>query len=187
MLFRVFRVGGAAELDGAPVALIGDYPLERRDYKPFAQCNLCLTATHFLLRMWAFEVSPQPGSELRAVLYLFEDKPGTALTVAVHPEREPAFGLYRAGGEARPLPPPPGLQPHPHSGEDLQGVYWGSLLALPLGWLGSLGRPAAASFRGNFYKLCDGDCMPHKGSCFPADFAGGREYEPESMGTIAIG
>lgn len=187
MSFQIFKVKNAAELDSAPVALISSYPLEERDYKPYAQCNLCLSGDSLLLRMWAFELSPPAGSNLMALLYLFEDKPSVALGVTLRPGEECGFSLYE-GGEFSPLAPPEGFRLHPHSGEDLQGVYWGGLAALPLEWLAGMGTPrlrGGDAIAGNFFKLCPGPQMAHYGSFFPADFLG-NPYDLKSMGELLV-
>ncbi len=182
MPFKMFRVNSAAELDSAPVALTAHYPLEKRDYKPYAQCNLCWNDDALLLRMWAFEVSPPPGSELKALLYLWEERPDTALAVTMEPEEKCAFSLYR-DGEFQIVSPPEGFHLHPHSGEDLQGIYWGGLVTLPKSWLAQWGKvrlKAGAVIPGNFYKLCPGPEMAHQGSAFPVDFLE-NPFDRESM------
>lgn len=187
MPFSVFRVKGAAQLDAAPVAVVTHYPLERRDYKPYAQCNLCLEEESLLLRMWAFEVSPPEGSELRAVLYLFAERPELAFQAVITPQGGYRFSL-REGDRETALEPPPSFHLHPHSGEDLQGVYWGGLAVLPLEWLRQVGKTAletGASFAGNFFKLCPGPVMAHQGSYFPADFTQ-NPFGREGMGEFTV-
>ena len=188
MSFKIFSVSNLSQLDSIPVAVIKHYPLEERDYKPYAQCNLCLDEQSLLLRMWAFEVLPPPGSEMRGVFYLFADQPQTALVVSLRPDGSCAFSLLEDGAE-RAVNAPQGFVAHPHSGEDLQGVYWGSLIPLPLDWLSSLaGRvttQAGDAFEGNFFKLCKGPEMVHYGSFFPADFPG-APYQKKSMGKLLV-
>ena len=185
MSFKVFRISNLSELDTLPVAVIKDYPLEKRDYKPYAQCNICLDEHSLFVRMWAFELSPPQGSELRGVFALFPGRPELALALSLGPDGSCAFALREGSGRERRINPPPGFALHPHSGEDLQGVYWGGLAALPFDWLESLGGPlglsSGAEFAGNFYKLCPGPEMAHSGSYFPADFTG-DPYAPGSMG-----
>lgn len=184
MPFQIFRVQNAAQLDSAPVALIAHYPLEKRDYKPYAQCNLCWSEDALLLRMWAFELSPPPGSRLMALLYLWGEQPEIALAVTMEPEEPCSFSLYEEDS-FHPIAPPEGFRLHPHSGEDLQGVYWGGLAALPLSWLAQPGKielEAGAALYGNFYKLCPGPERAHLGSAFPADLSHrpfGREKAEE--------
>ena len=189
MSFKVFRISSLSELDTLPVAVIKDYPLEKRDYKPYAQCNICLDKASLFVRMWAFEVSPPQGSELRGVFYIFREKPGLALVLSLRPNGSYAFSLLEENGQERPVNPPQGFALFPHNGEDLQGVYWGGLAALPLDWLESLGGPLnlkdGSEFAGNFYKLCPGPEMAHSGSFFPADFAV-YPFAVDSMGMFEV-
>jgi len=188
MPFKVFRITAPSELDSIPVAVIKDYPLETRDYKPYAQCNICLDDKSLFLRMWAFEVSPPDGSELRGVFYLFPDRPGLALAVSMRPDHGCNFFLLE-DGKQRGINPPQGFTAHPHNGEDLQGIYWGSLAVMPIDWLKSLGGRvslgAGDAFCGNFYKLCPSAEWEHKGSYFPADFSGDA-FSEKSMGEFLI-
>ena len=187
MSFKVFRIASLSELDTLPVAVIKDYPLEKRDYKPYAQCNICLDSASLFVRMWAFEVSPPQGSELRGLFYIFAQNRELALRFSLRPDGSCAFYLYEEGGQERPINPAPGFALHPHNGEDLQGVYWGGLAALPLDWLESLGGPLSlgGEFYGNFYKLCPGPEMRHDGSFFPADFAV-YPFAGDSMGVFEV-
>ena len=189
MPFKVFRITSLSELDTLPVAVIKHYPLEKRDYKPYAQCSICLDSASLFVRMWAFEVSPPDGSELLGLFYLFAQNRELALGLSLRPDGSCAFYLREQAGGERPLNPPPGFALHPHNGEDLQGVYWGGLTALPFDWLEGLGGPlsldAGSEFYGNFYKLCPGPQMAHSGSFFPADFTG-SPYTGESMGQFVV-
>jgi hypothetical protein len=138
--------------------------------------------------MWAFEVLPPPGSVLKAVLYLFADKPEAALSITISPEGNCAFALTKTGADQE-IPAPDGFRLHPYNGEDLQGIYWGGLIELPLKWLSSLGGRVSLNtgdtFYGNFYKLCDGEKYKHFGSFYPADFFEGP-YLPTSCGKFLV-
>ena len=189
MPFKVFHLSSLSELDTLPVAVIKHYPLEKRDYKPYAQCNICLDNLSLFVRMWAFELSPPQGSELRGMFYLFREQQRLAIVLSLRPDGSCAFSLYEEGGQERKVNPPQGFALQPHSGEDLQGVYWGGLAALPLDWLESLGGPlffeGGTKFYGNFFKLCPGPDMAHSGSFFPADFAC-RPYTGDNMGEFVV-
>lgn len=184
MSYKVFTAADLSQLDSLPVAKITDYPLEPRDYKPYAQSNLCLCAGELVLRMWAFEVSPSPRSMLRCVLYLFGGGERALCVDFTADETLTLRYLHRGQPDASPLSLPAGACWSPHSGEDLQGVYWGALIRLPLAWLESLGAvplEKGAAFDGNFYKLCADEESAHQGCFFPADFPG-NPYAYESMG-----
>lgn len=186
--------------DSVPVAKIIDYPLEKRDYRPFAQCILCVGAGRLYLRMWAFEVSPMPGSALACVLYPYPDKPSLAVEFRFeHGEGDTvAVSVFpmEDGVRVDPIPDPAlrkllsdTVELHPHNGEDLQGAYWGMTLSLPLTTLEAMGRgPVLApgtTVPGNFYKTCDHERFTHKGALFPADFTG-NPYTAAGMGGFQV-
>ena len=188
MPFKVCRIDSPSRQDSLPVAVIKDYPLEKRDYKPYAQCTLCVCQGSLLLRMWAFEALPPPGSVLRAVLSLFADKPGAALCVTLSPDGGAVLSLIKDGEETA-LPPSGDIRLRPYNGEDLQGIYWGGFVTIPQKWLDSLGKTIplvpGEAFRGNFYKICKDPKWRHLGSFFPADFLG-DPYLPNSMGEFLL-
>lgn len=196
--YKVSKVTGEPNFDAVPVAKIIDYPLERRDYKPFAQCILCLGDTRLSLRMWAFEVSPPETSALQCVLYLYPDRPELALSVRLeHSGGETVAVSVRPMEDGRERQPSAkakaalsgGMTASPHNGEDLQGVYWGMTVSLPLAALELLGGPTALtpgrSFPGNFYKTCADERFAHLGSYFPAAFPH-SPYGPVSMGPFQV-
>lgn len=174
MAFQICTVTGAQGLDALPVAKITGYPMEERDYRPFAQAILCVDkeTSRLILRMWAFEVSPLPGSELRAVLYLFAQNPALALhcTAVMQEDGVPAYSALLKG-KSTPEKTASSVF-HAYSGEDLQGVYWGMECALPISALEELGGSVLLapgdSFPGNFYKTCPHPERPHYGSFTPA-------------------
>lgn len=196
--YKVIFSAKQLDLDALPVAKITSYPLEKRDYKPFAQCILCAADGQLFLRMWAFEVSPMPGSTLRCVLYPFIDDPSLALhlTLQHHAGDQVGVGvhLWRENTE---LPMDKttqsklfhALQVRPHNGEDLQGVYWGMLMTLPIPVIEALGGTTRfapqATFPGNFYKTCTHPAFAHMGSYFRAQFPH-RPYALDSMGNLEV-
>lgn len=198
MPFKVSKIKGEPSYDSLPVAKVTSYPLEERDYRPFAQNILCVSDTHLHLRMWAFEVSPLPTSRLECVLYIFDDAPDTALAVVAVPVSDNTADLLgccllKNGHE---LPVAPHLEEklqsvslHPHNGEDLQGVYWGYTIDIPLdlleNWSGRLRLSPGRHLPGNFYKICSDKPFIHMGCYAPADFSG-NPYLPESMGDFEV-
>lgn len=189
---------GAPEFDSLPVAKIADYPLEKRDYKPFAQCVLCFDEDRMHLQMWAFEVSPMPASELVCICFPYPAAPQRALCVRVrHGEGDQADVWIERLENGRPLPLSEDLQQkvaqqmhhRPHNGEDLQGVYWGMALSLPIALLEEIGGRMTIQpgehFPGNFYKLSNDERFAHQGSYFPAQFPD-EPFAPQSMGRFAL-
>lgn len=189
MQYKVSKISGAPQFDSLPIVKITHYPLEKRDYKPYAQCILCAGQDALTLRMWAFEVSPPAASSLRCVLYLYPDAPEQALYVDIHPSGQVQAGLLKDGVPSGSELDGPELTARPLGGEDLQGVYWGSTITLPLDALTAFGGAVelepGCKLRGNFYKLCTEPPYVHAGSCFPADFTG-NPYTVDNMGTFQI-
>lgn len=197
--YLVSRVTGQPVFDSLPVAKITDYPLEPRDYRPFAQAILCAGEDRLHLRMWAFEVSPMPTSALACVLYLYPRRPEAALLLRIeHGEGDLiALGVHLLeGGSPVQLDGATqtalwkGLAHHPHNGEDLQGVYWGMTLSLPVALIEDLGGDKAAlrpgdTIPGNFYKTCANGQFAHSGSYFPARFPD-SPYGRDSMGPFQM-
>ena len=182
MDFKICTIGSLAEMESLPVAKIVDYPLEKRDYRPFAQAIICRNTTHLLLRLWAFEVTPPQGSELRAVLYLFSDRPDTALQVRLTADGDtPRYRVAMATGTGE--EPLANVGFRSWCGEDLQGIYWGGQVAIPLEEIGKLPQPGQL-FDGNLYKLCEAPGHAHQGSFFPAQWA--NPFAPASMGPMQI-
>ena len=124
MAFKISKVKGHPKFDSLPVAKIIDYPLEKRDYKPYAQGRLCVNEQGLILQLWAFETHPEPKSSLKAVFAL---NPGQdkLLSVEFFPDGEP---VLLVDGEPRSAHL---IHIHRFEGEDLQGVYWGATLTLP--------------------------------------------------------
>lgn len=198
MSFKVSKIAGAPSYDSLPVAKVVTYPLEERDYRPFAQNILCVSDTYLHLRMWAFEVTPSPMSRLEAVLYIFADKPDTALAVVAIPADDADSDmigccLLKNGAElpvsAEMEQKLQGIALHPHNGEDLQGVYWGYTIDFPLElleeWGGKLKLSPGSHFPGNFYKICMEEPDVHMGCFEKADFDG-NPYLPDSMGDFEV-
>lgn len=162
MAFKVCCLPGSPDFETLHAAKLTDFPLEKRDYKPFSQARICFSGEGLHVQFHAFEAESLPQSEIRAVLRL---TPDSVLELSLF-----ADGRWHilSGG----APVPEGIL-QPFSGEDLQGVYWGGTFTVPCRALercfAFAPRPGTA-FAGNFYKLCQAPEKPHYGSFFPADF-----------------
>ena len=183
MKYTICTQPATPNIDSLPVYKIIDYPLETKDYKPFAQARLCMTPTELMLELWAFEAHPRPQSMLRAV---FTTRAGNRMLV---------LDCYSGGSVGCVARTPSGetklsITSHSMAGEDLQGEYWGATVHLPRSLVEQqLGKgccSAGSVLLGNIYKLSDSSDKPHKGSLFTADFAGGREYSLHSLAEFAI-
>lgn len=182
--FAVSSVATDAQVnfEALPVGKITKYPLEKASYKPYAQCSLCLTGESLAARMLAFEVAPGADSELRAVLYPFRDR-AAALHLRAVPGAQGVSAWVEVEEKTMQLP----LRSRSRDGEDLQGVYWGWDVFLPLDVLERLGGALLLEkdrdFPGNFYKLRPAS---HQGSCYPANFAGCQPFALASMGSFRV-
>ena len=68
MDFPITKLTDLADADTLPVMKITSYPLEQRDYRPFAQAAAAVYEGGLLLRLWAFEAAPSPLSSLGFLL-----------------------------------------------------------------------------------------------------------------------
>lgn len=165
------------------VAKITSYPLEKAEYKPFAQARLCALPQGLGVQLWAFEAQPADQSSLRVVL----GKQGMGLVSA----QLWATGRLEVlcGADQASLAPAPNLCTlTPLWGEDLQGRYWGGTLVfdrtrLQALWGSDCMQPGQ-TLQGNLYKLSTNSQKPHSGSFYPADFAGGTPFGFDSFGTF---
>ncbi|MDD2955551.1 MAG: hypothetical protein PHD67_04460 [Oscillospiraceae bacterium] len=172
------------------MAKIVNYPLEKRDYKPLAQARLCVNETDFCLRMWAFETAPSPQSRLICNLNFF-------------PERSSRWISLRCGSDGRGqwlVCGPDKISPlaeyfvlpqlKAYVGEDLEGIYWGAVVALPLTALDSVygahELPLEHRLTGNLYKVDDAAGTRHYGCFYPVDFTRPDPYDAHSFGEFEI-
>jgi len=183
MPFHVSLIQGEINFETLPVAKITNYPLEKADYKPFAQCSMCISQEKLWLQMLAFEVYTSPKSELRAVFYLFEDK-NLALHISATADDPVSVNAWIDGLDLS-IP----VSATPYNGEDLQGVYWGVQLSVSLSALEKhsplCSLLAGKAFPANFYKLRNDANYAHMGSFFPAKFPE-NPFDIESMGTFTL-
>lgn len=66
--FPICRLKTRPQFDTLPVMKVTRYPLEPRDYKPFAQGMLAVDPQRLYVRLWAFETPPEPESRILCVL-----------------------------------------------------------------------------------------------------------------------
>lgn len=182
MTFKISRVEGQPQFDSLPVAKIIDYPLEKRDYKPFAQAIVCINEEGFTIRIWAFEAQPERESSLRAVFALNPGDSERTVSVEVFPHRCVRFLVDGIAADVS------AIRVHHFTGEDLQGLYWGATILLPHTLLvelyPNLCLESGAKVLGNFFKLSDGE-RPHCGSFFHVDFTQ-EPFALESLGDFLV-
>ncbi|WP_343253123.1 hypothetical protein [Ligaoa zhengdingensis] len=187
MSFPISLIDGEPVWDSLPVAKIIDYPLEKRDYKPFAQARLCISPESVWVRLWAFEVTPSAGSTLAVSLDLRPSSaPGAYLFLSASHSGELATEVVT---EARRTPMAEYLiLPRVKSfvSEDLQGIYWGVVFELPRLLLpkvyGTDELTAGMTVRGNLFKFDREPGSEHYGSFYPVDF-----HAPDPFGERFFG
>lgn len=173
-MFQVSMISGEPVWDSIPAAKIINYPLEKADYKPYAQARICSGQDDIFLQMLSFEVEPSPKSILAAAFCLFPEK---------YPRRYFFLSTNRAGSlNCRFIDEESGkscdiarkVAARVFSGSDLQGIYWCAEFTLPLSltekYYGELSLSKGSVMSGNFYKLCDDAERPHYGCFYPVDF-----------------
>ncbi|MDD3193225.1 MAG: hypothetical protein PHE47_05150 [Oscillospiraceae bacterium] len=185
MDFKISMVKGQPVWDALPVGKIIYYPLEKRDYRPFAQVRMCVNETDFFLRLWAFETRPSPESVLMARLAFAPDQKEPYLQIRVD-----SFGgmdcTVQDGEKKTPLALY-GVLPQLHSyrGEDLEGEYWGVVVTLPRSAVQKIygTDPIAPGYamRGNLYKEDTAPKSSHRGSLFPIDLEQEDPFGPASF------
>ena len=190
MSFPVSKISGLPVWDSLPVAKIIRYPLEKRDYKPLAQARLCVNETDFCLRMWAFETAPSLESRLICSLNFYPEQSSRWLSLrcgsagrgswlVCGPDGESPLGEYLI------LP-----QLKAYLGEDLEGIYWGAVVTLPLTALdlvyGTHHLPAGHRMLGNLYKVDDAPESRHYGCFYDTDFTRPDPFDAHSFGEFQV-
>ena len=157
-----------------PAAKIINYPLEKADYKPYAQARLCVSNDDFYIQLLAFEVEPEEKSVVGAAIAPFSEEDGGKRYFWLSTNRGGALVckfIDEATGNETDISK--NVSVRIFTGEDEQGVYWCTNFALPLSLVEKLfGKSYLVPghrMKGNFYKLCDGK-RPHYGSFYPANF-----------------
>ncbi len=188
MDFKISIIEGQPVWDALPVGKIIHYPLEKRDYRPFAQARICVNQTDLFLRMWAFETRPSPQSVLIARLNFDPAHAEAYLEMTV--DSVGGMGCFVQSGKERTPLALYGVLPQLHSyrGEDLEGEYWGVVVQLPRAAVQKIYnedpiRPGC-EIRGNLYKRDDAPGSRHMGSLFPADLEKEDPFGPASFGPM---
>ncbi len=145
---------GEPDFMSLPAGKIIRYPLEERDYRPFAQAQLALSPDALHVRLSAFETEPPQGS---AMMLLLEG--GFVFTFTPEGVPEDEEGPVREGR----------VHVDRLVGEDLQGRYWGVHAVLPRDVLEArIGRTIRRGdvLRGNVLKICPAVERRHFGCLF---------------------
>lgn len=190
MSFKISLIQGQPIWDSLPVAKIVNYPLEPRDYKPFAQARLCVSEESLWVRMWAFEATPSETSSLTVGINLFPQQSEAYLSLsASHSGKvlcEVCEGAHRTPlceGETAP-------RVKFFESEDLQGIYWGVVFEVPRALLepvyGGAALAANQPVTGNLYKTDTDPCSEHYGCFYPVDFSDPDAYTGKYFGGFEL-
>ena len=174
-MFPISMITGDPLWNSLPAAKIINYPLEKADYKPYAQARLCISNDDFYIQLLAFEVNPEEKSVVGTAIAPFSEDDGGKRYFWLSTNRGGAlvckFIDETTGNETDVSK---NVSVRIFTGEDEQGVYWCTNFTLPLSLIEKLfGKSYLVPghrMKGNFYKLCDGK-RPHYGSFYPADFS----------------
>lgn len=181
----VNTVAGAPDFAALPAGKIIRYPLEKRDYRPFAQAQFALSEEALSVRLTAFESQPDPRSTLMLAL----EGAGKPVAVACRAPAEGETAPPREMGEGECLK----IGAAYLSGEDLQGKYWGVTLTLPRRELEQrIGYRLAAGgvLRGNVYKILSGAERAHCGCLFESrvvwSVSDAEKLTAEDFGALSV-
>lgn len=173
-MFPISMITGEPLWNSLPAAKIINYPLEKADYKPYAQARACISNDDLHIQMLAFEVKPEDKSIVGAALALFPEEDGAKRYFWFSTNRGGALVckfIDEANGTEQNITK--NVAVRIYSGEDEQGVYWCACFTLSLETAeklyGSCHLEQGHRVKGNFFKLCDGE-RPHYGSFYPTDF-----------------
>ena len=75
-MFPISMITGDPLWNSLPAAKIINYPLEKADYKPYAQARLCISNDDFYIQLLAFEVEPEEKSVVGAAIAPFSEEDG---------------------------------------------------------------------------------------------------------------
>ena len=75
-MFPISMITGEPLWNSLPAAKIINYPLEKADYKPYAQARLCISNDDLHIQMLAFEVEPEEKSVVGAALAFYPEEDG---------------------------------------------------------------------------------------------------------------
>lgn len=134
-----------------PCAKIVNYPLEKEDYKPYAQARICISDSTLFLQMISFEVNPESESRVMAdlsfdggknILTISSNREGEVLCLANDKEISKTVAV------------------RVYTGEDEQGIYWAVNFSISLSGLKKyIDVPEikeGKTMAGNFYKISNG-------------------------------
>ena len=164
MIYRIGVAEKMPDMDGVSVAKIKNYPLEKEDYKPFAQFRAAISNEGFHIKMTSFEAKPDKHSTLAFVIAV-----GEAGRIAVAADNGRNLSAIVVEGSVKKMISAE-VKVRNFVGEDLQGIYWGAEVTVPAEFIPQFETLKQNGCSGNFFKLCRSERV-HFGSFLPYDFA----------------
>ena len=132
-MFPVSMITGDPLWNSLPAAKIINYPLEKADYKPYAQARICVSNDDLYIQLLAFEVEPEEKSVVGAAIAPFSEEDGGKRYFWLSANRSGTtvckFIDETTGNETDVSK---NVSVRIYTGEDEQGVYWCTNFTLPL-------------------------------------------------------
>lgn len=156
--------------ESLPVVKITNYPLEKREYKPYAQARFCFVCGDFKMQLLAFETTPDPQSRL-ICSFNFNPIQNKLFMVDITNYNEYNFTVIDNGVEHK-FPIDNNAFSIIH-GEDLQGIYWGANICIKKELIFEIFEVCVSknmNLKGNFFKVCTSNTCSHYGCLYPTDF-----------------
>lgn len=173
MTYKISKINSdEANFEAIPVFKVIDYPLEKRDYKPYAQSRMAMGKNHFHIQLLSFEVNPLKESALEVVINFFPSEYNKSMYIAIKGDKTLCYGACNDGNVTF---FPFDIRAHFYDGEDLQGIYWGADLRISRMSIEEFYNKdvIGSEFIGNIYKTCTEKPNEHYGSLFPTNWESG--------------
>ncbi len=181
MSYFICKQGNIPLMDTLPVYKIINYPLEKNDYKPFAQTKICLCPTKLVIEMLSFEMFPKDESTVKAVIY----NPLTDKFIDINADANKNFFVKDnlnndINSTLRYI-----------KGEDLQGVYWGVVAEIDINTLIRAldmdSIKANDKLLCNFYKISENIEKHHIGSMYPITYKNKTDiYQKDNLAEFTV-
>ena len=173
-------------MDSMPVMKVLRYPLERADFKPFAQARMCyLDGQGIFLMMWSFEVQPICRGDDNDSFLIFKAQVAGEQEICIKVNRQGVYRFTVNGWEHSTDEIPCKM----FTGEDLQGIYWGCELFITNSLLKSIygvtNLETGHMIKGNIFKTCDDSTFRHHGCLFCSEEQAER-FDPAKLDNLGV-
>ena len=165
MIYRIGVTEKMPDMDGVSVAKIKNYPLEKEDYKPFAQFRAAISEKGLHIKMTSFEAKPDEHSTLA---FVAADTADSEKLIVAAVDNKGNLAAEVTDGSIKKLISAE-IPVRRFVGEDLQGIYWGAEVTVTAEFIPDFENLKKKGLNGNFFKLCRSGRV-HFGSFFPYDF-----------------